>query len=91
MLCPLVESWAMLVALRAVIGLALSGIAAAATAYISEEVAPVVAGWSLDTSSLVTRWEGCPGVLCQPADRPYLNKHHFLWFCDQPDFGCFAG
>ncbi|CAM8258913.1 MFS transporter [Klebsiella michiganensis] len=44
MLCPLVESWAMLVALRAVIGLALSGIAAAATAYISEEVAPVVAG-----------------------------------------------
>ena len=43
MLCPLVESWAMLVALRAVIGLALSGIAAAATAYISEEVAPVVA------------------------------------------------
>lgn len=63
MLCPLVESWAMLVALRAVIGLALSGIAAAATAYISEEVAPVVAGWSPDTSSLVTRWEGCPGVL----------------------------
>ncbi|HID9125399.1 TPA: MFS transporter [Klebsiella michiganensis] len=44
MLCPLVESWAMLVALRAVIGLALSGIAAAATAYISEEVAPMVAG-----------------------------------------------
>lgn len=44
MLCPLVESWAMMVALRAVIGLALSGIAAAATAYISEEVAPVVAG-----------------------------------------------
>ncbi|MFN4625275.1 MFS transporter [Klebsiella pasteurii] len=44
MLCPLVESWAMLVALRAVIGLTLSGIAAAATAYISEEVAPVVAG-----------------------------------------------
>lgn len=44
MLCPLVESWAMLVALRAVIGLALSGIAAAATAYISEEVATVVAG-----------------------------------------------
>ncbi|EHK0944583.1 MFS transporter [Citrobacter farmeri] len=44
LLCPLVESWAMLVALRAVIGLALSGIAAAATAYISEEVAPVVAG-----------------------------------------------
>ncbi|WP_154925632.1 MFS transporter [Klebsiella grimontii] len=44
MLCPLVELWAMLVALRAVIGLALSGIAAAATAYISEEVAPVVAG-----------------------------------------------
>lgn len=44
MLCPLVESWAMLEALRAVIGLALSGIAAAATAYISEEVAPVVAG-----------------------------------------------
>ncbi|HHT0027699.1 TPA: MFS transporter [Klebsiella michiganensis] len=44
MLCPLVESWAMLVALRAVIGLALSGIPAAATAYISEEVAPVVAG-----------------------------------------------
>lgn len=44
MLCPLVESWVMLVALRAVIGLALSGIAAAATAYISEEVAPVVAG-----------------------------------------------
>jgi len=44
MLCPLVESWAMLVALRAGIGLALSGIAAAATAYISEEVAPVVAG-----------------------------------------------
>ncbi|MFQ9694951.1 MAG: MFS transporter [Klebsiella michiganensis] len=44
MLCPLVESWAILVALRAVIGLALSGIAAAATAYISEEVAPVVAG-----------------------------------------------
>lgn len=44
MLCPLVESWTMLVALRAVIGLALSGIAAAATAYISEEVAPVVAG-----------------------------------------------
>ena len=44
MLCPLVESWAMLVALRAVIGLALSGIAAAATAYISEEIAPVVAG-----------------------------------------------
>ena len=44
MLCPLVESWAMLVALRLVIGLALSGIAAAATAYISEEVAPVVAG-----------------------------------------------
>jgi len=36
-LCPLVQSWAM-------IGLALSGIAAAATAYISEEVAPVVAG-----------------------------------------------
>jgi MFS family permease len=34
----------MLVALRAVIGLALSGIAAAATAYISEEVAPVAAG-----------------------------------------------
>ena len=44
LLCPLVESWAMLVALRAVIGLALSGIAAAATAYISEEVAPVAAG-----------------------------------------------
>lgn len=44
LLCPLVQSWAMLVALRAVIGLALSGIAAAATAYISEEVAPVVAG-----------------------------------------------
>lgn len=44
LLCPLVQSWAMLVVLRAVIGLALSGIAAAATAYISEEVAPVVAG-----------------------------------------------
>lgn len=44
LLCPLMESWAMLVALRAVIGLALSGIAAAATAYISEEVAPVAAG-----------------------------------------------
>lgn len=44
LLCPLVESWAMLVVLRAVIGLSLSGIAAAATAYISEEVAPVVAG-----------------------------------------------
>lgn len=44
LLCPLVQSWAMLVALRAIIGLALSGIAAAATAYISEEVAPVVAG-----------------------------------------------
>lgn len=44
LLCPQVESWAMLVALRAVIGLALSGIAAAATAYISEEVAPVAAG-----------------------------------------------
>lgn len=44
LLCPLVESWALLVMLRAVIGLTLSGIAAAATAYISEEVAPVVAG-----------------------------------------------
>lgn len=44
LLCPLVGSWGVLVALRAVIGLALSGIAAAATAYISEEVAPVVAG-----------------------------------------------
>ncbi|MBL5826766.1 MFS transporter [Serratia fonticola] len=44
LLCPLVESWALLVMLRGVIGLALSGIAAAATAYISEEVAPVVAG-----------------------------------------------
>lgn len=44
LLCPLAQSWTLLVALRAVIGLALSGIAAAATAYISEEVAPVVAG-----------------------------------------------
>ena len=44
LLCPLAQSWALLVTLRAVIGLALSGIAAAATAYISEEVAPVVAG-----------------------------------------------
>lgn len=43
-LCPLANSWALLVTLRAVIGLSLSGIAAAATAYISEEVAPVVAG-----------------------------------------------
>ncbi|ADM97853.1 MFS transporter [Dickeya dadantii] len=44
LICPLVKSWALLVMVRGVIGLALSGIAAAATAYISEEVAPVVAG-----------------------------------------------
>jgi MFS family permease len=44
LLCPLVHSWTLLVMLRALIGLTLSGIAAAATAYISEEVAPVVAG-----------------------------------------------
>ena len=43
-LCPIVESWAMLVATYALIGLALSGIAAAATAYISEEVSPVISG-----------------------------------------------
>ena len=53
MLCPLVESWAMLVALRAVIGLALSGIAAAATAYISEEVvAGVVTGYFVFGNSM---------------------------------------
>ncbi|QIZ46705.1 MFS transporter [Dickeya zeae] len=44
LICPLVKSWALLVMVRGVIGLSLSGIAAAATAYISEEVAPVVAG-----------------------------------------------
>ncbi|NKI73462.1 MFS transporter [Dickeya sp. CFBP 2040] len=44
LICPLVKSWTLLVILRGIIGLALSGIAAAATAYISEEVAPVVAG-----------------------------------------------
>lgn len=44
LLCPLVQSWAMLVLIQATTGLALCGIAAAATAYISEEVAPVAAG-----------------------------------------------
>jgi len=44
LLCPLADSWILLVVMRALIGLTLSGIAAAATAYISEEVAPVVAG-----------------------------------------------
>ncbi|EII7450619.1 MFS transporter [Salmonella enterica subsp. enterica serovar Newport] len=44
LLCPLVNSWTALVLIQATTGLALCGIAAAATAYISEEVAPVVAG-----------------------------------------------
>lgn len=44
LLCPLVHSWTALVLIQATTGLALCGIAAAATAYISEEVAPVVAG-----------------------------------------------
>ena len=43
-LCPLATSWTQLVILRALIGLCLSGIAAAATSYISEEVAPAMAG-----------------------------------------------
>ena len=43
-LCPLATSWIELVALRGLIGLCLSGIAAAATAYIDEEVAPSLAG-----------------------------------------------
>ncbi|MBV1708173.1 MAG: MFS transporter [Hyphomicrobiales bacterium] len=42
-LCPLATSWTELVVLRALIGLSLSGIAAAAAAYISEEVVPVLA------------------------------------------------
>lgn len=44
LLCPLVNSWTALVLIQASTGLALCGIAAAATAYISEEVAPAVAG-----------------------------------------------
>lgn len=63
LLCPLVESWAMLVALRAVIGLALSGIAAAATAYISEEVAPVAAGIVTGYFVFGNSMGECQGVL----------------------------
>lgn len=44
LLCPLASSWGMLVVMCALIGLLLSGIAASATAYISEEVPPGVAG-----------------------------------------------
>ncbi|WJY16609.1 MFS transporter [Pectobacteriaceae bacterium CE90] len=44
LLCPLVHSWTALVLIQATTGLALCGIAAAATAYISEEVVPVIAG-----------------------------------------------
>lgn len=44
LLCPFATSWTMLVVMRATIGLVLSGIAAAATAYISEEIAPAMAG-----------------------------------------------
>lgn len=44
LLCPLVHSWTLLVILRGLIGLSLSGIAAAATAYISEEVPAPLAG-----------------------------------------------
>ncbi|CAG8999664.1 MAG: Inner membrane transport protein YnfM [Candidatus Celerinatantimonas neptuna] len=43
-LCSLINSWDILVAVMGLLGLTLSGIAAAATAYISEEVAPVAAG-----------------------------------------------
>lgn len=44
LLCPLVHSWTLLVILRGLIGLSLSGIAAAAAAYISEEVPAPLAG-----------------------------------------------
>lgn len=44
LLCPLVHSWTSLVILRGLIGLSLSGIAAASTAYISEEVPPQLTG-----------------------------------------------
>lgn len=43
-LAPFATSWTMLVVLRGLSGLFLSGIAAAATAYISEEVDPKIAG-----------------------------------------------
>ncbi|GAA0831143.1 MFS transporter [Marinomonas arenicola] len=42
-LCSTANSWEMLVAMMGLLGLTLSGIASAATAYISEEVAPAVA------------------------------------------------
>ncbi|QMV14137.1 MFS transporter [Vibrio spartinae] len=42
--CSFITSWNVLVAVMGLLGLTLSGIAAAATAYISEEVAPAVAG-----------------------------------------------
>ncbi len=44
LLCPLVHSWTLLVVLCGMMGMSLSGIAASATAYISEEVAPILAG-----------------------------------------------
>jgi MFS family permease len=44
LLCPFATSWTMLVIMRGLIGLVLSGIAAAATAYISEEVDVSLAG-----------------------------------------------
>lgn len=44
LLCATVSSWPMLVVYRALLGIAVSGITAAVTVYISEEVSPALAG-----------------------------------------------
>ncbi|SQJ26389.1 permease [Salmonella enterica subsp. enterica] len=44
LLCATASSWPMLVVYRALLGIAVSGITAAVTVYISEEVSPALAG-----------------------------------------------
>ncbi|MFQ9621449.1 MAG: hypothetical protein ACLR17_02010 [Enterobacteriaceae bacterium] len=54
------------------------------------EVAPVVAGVITGYFVFGNSMGGCPGIVAsQLID--HISIKPFLWFCDQPDFGGFAG
>ena len=62
--CVLVESWHLLLLLRTLLGLALSGLPALAMAYVGEEFDPDSLPAAMGCTSAALLWVECSGVCC---------------------------
>lgn len=85
LLCPLMTSWHGILIMRALVGLSLSGVAAVAMTYLSEEIEPSVVAFSMGLYISGNSIGGMSGRLISGVLTDY-----FSWQITLTLLGCFA-